>query len=177
MNDVWFDIPGYVGRYQASKSGEIRSIIGKPRSRGPIILSQTSERYRAVSLMKDGKGKKISVHRLIAMTFYGACPKGKEVAHLDGNRWNNKAENLAYVSRKENLSHKVIHGTDQTGSRHPRAKLTEKSVVDIRSRFKRWSERGSNSKELAKEYGVSRSLICKLVLGDGWAHVKAQGDE
>ena len=44
-------------------------------------------------------------HRLVAVTFLGPIPKGKEVNHKDGIKNNNVPENLEYMTRKENVTH------------------------------------------------------------------------
>lgn len=46
--------------------------------------------------------KKIRVHRLMMETFYGPCPEGYSVDHIDFNHFNNSIENLRYVSERDN---------------------------------------------------------------------------
>ena len=57
-----------------------------------------------------GKGKtKVRlwrrVHRVVAQTFIGKIPKGKEVNHKSGDKHDNRVENLEYMTRSENLIH------------------------------------------------------------------------
>ena len=44
-------------------------------------------------------------HRLVAETFLGKIPKGKEVNHKDGDKHNNHPSNLEYMTRSENQLH------------------------------------------------------------------------
>ncbi len=45
------------------------------------------------------------VHRVVAQTFIGKIPKGKEINHLDGDKHNNNINNLEIVTRQENITH------------------------------------------------------------------------
>lgn len=124
-NEEWKNIPGYEDLYQASNLGRIRSVDGKITSsklykirvwKGRILKNRTKtpaqNGYR-VSLWKDGKDKDWLVHRLVAMAFLG-IPKGIEITntgkrmtvnHKDGNRFNNKIENLEWVTLEDNIRH------------------------------------------------------------------------
>lgn len=64
-----------------------------------------------------GRVKK-KVHSLVAEHFVGARPEGTDIRHLDGDKLNNAATNLAYGSRSENNLDQVMHGT------HPEASKT-----------------------------------------------------
>ena len=59
----------------------------------------TSSGYVQVKI----NNKAYSVHRLVARAFYGECPEGKEVDHIDRNKKNNAINNLRYVTREENM--------------------------------------------------------------------------
>ena len=97
--------------------------------------------------------------------FCGPCPKGLEVAHLDGNRENASLENLRYVTRKENVSHKVLHGTAQRGMTHNMHILTDMEVLEIRA------SNNLSTKELAVKYGVSDSTINRITSRRTWKHL------
>jgi hypothetical protein len=51
-----------------------------------------------------------TIHRLVAAEFLGTCPKGIQVNHKDGDRLNNHASNLEYVTPSENTRHSVVAG-------------------------------------------------------------------
>jgi hypothetical protein len=44
-------------------------------------------------------------HRIVAEAFIGKIPKGKEINHMDGNKHNNKVDNLEIMTRQENITH------------------------------------------------------------------------
>ena len=102
MKEVWKDVPGYEGLYQASTYGRIRSI-----NYSKIILKKNLQPsgYEAVTLYKNKIKKFYSVHRLIAMTFI-PNPKSKQaVNHKDEIRNHNSVSNLEWVTNKENQNY------------------------------------------------------------------------
>lgn len=119
--EIWKDIPGYEGLYQASSLGGIRTCENKVTSnaRYPTrvwksrIMKGRGDSYatgRRVSLWKGGKSKDFLVARLVATTFLGNPPKDYTVNHKDGNRLNNNIENLEWISRGDNVRHAFATG-------------------------------------------------------------------
>lgn len=126
-------VPGEVGHtpipdwsgYAATPDGEIWSIESDWRGYGerPLKHVLTRDFYRSVRLtVGNGTRKRIMVHRLIAETFLGPRPSPQhEVRHLDGDRSNNAASNLAWGTRKENADDRARHGRTSHGARHSAA--------------------------------------------------------
>jgi hypothetical protein len=119
--EVWKDIPGYEGIYQASSFGRIRTTEGKTTSNKRYetrrwksrILRGRGDSYatgKRVSLWKDGKVKDWLVARLVAITFHGQPPEGFTVNHIDGNRLNNRIENLEWLTIGDNVRHAFATG-------------------------------------------------------------------
>ena len=105
-NEIWKDIPGYEGRYQASNTGKIKSMNYK-QSGLPGILTpgNTGSGYKCVELSNaDKKLRKHSVHRLVWKTFVGPIPEGMQINHKDENKTNNSLENLEIVTPKQNMN-------------------------------------------------------------------------
>ena len=110
--EIFKDIPGFEGLYQASSEGYIKSLgrvhrckNGHTRTSLPKVMrgrGKSASGYR-VTLWKDGKQSEWLVHRLIALSFLGEPPEGYTVNHIDGNRFNNRISNLEWLSLGDNI--------------------------------------------------------------------------
>ena len=102
--EEWKDVPGYEWLYKASNLGNIKSLyFWKER----IIKSCSDWRgYLHLLLVKNKIRKDFKEHRLICLTFLDNPDNKKEVNHKDGNRLNNRLENLEWCTRSENEQHK-----------------------------------------------------------------------
>lgn len=98
--EEWRDIAGYEGLYQVSDWGNIMSV----RKNEKMKPSLGKNGYLKTVLTKDKERKYALIHRLIAETFV-ANPENKScVDHINGVRTDNRAENLRWVTHKENNS-------------------------------------------------------------------------
>lgn len=123
MAEEWRDIPGFEGIYQASTEGRIRTPEGKTtytqyhaerhwKSRVLKPRGKSVSGYR-VSLWKDGVIYDRLVARVVAQTFLGDPPNGFTVNHIDGDRFNNRVENLEWVSLQDNIKHQFDNGLNR----------------------------------------------------------------
>ncbi len=104
--EQWRPIPGFVGKYEASNLGRIRSARGILKQRLHI-----TRRYPVVELSLPPGSREHLVHRLVLLAFRGEPPVGNECRHLNGNRTDNRLVNLAWGTHSENSIDQVIHGT------------------------------------------------------------------
>ena len=104
------------------------------------------------------------VHRLVARAFIGEGGKGEEVCHRDGNKVANAVENLYWGTRLDNMVDRNRLGESAKGQAHGMAKLREDQAIAIiaDNRLHR---------DIAIEYGVSRSLISMMKRGKIWSHL------
>lgn len=113
--EIWKDIPGYEGIYEASTFGRIRTKEGKTTHTALHGKRHWKQRYLKdktpngrdvrVSLWKDGKCQYWLVHRLVALTYIPEIDGKTSINHIDGNPKNNKVENLEWCNHKENNNH------------------------------------------------------------------------
>lgn len=111
---------------------------------------------------KKGKRKNRMVHRLIASEFIGNIPNNMTVSHLDGNKFNNKPENLTIESQKKNLRRKLKHGTHDIGTNNSRSLINEIELLQIKELL---ADGNFTHKEIGNMFGVSRVFITKINCG------------
>jgi hypothetical protein len=151
MKEVWKPVPDT--DYEASSYGNIRRI----RVLSP---TKTKQGYLKVARYKGGQLAHTTVHILVAEAFWGVRPKGKQINHKDGNKCNNRPENLEYVTRQENARHAVKLGLYRKGKTHPRSKLTEAQISALKKKHKTGRYTLSF---LAKLWGIHKSTVHKIV--------------
>ncbi len=116
------DIPGYPG-YKATANGEILSVSHNWRGYGERSLDQDTNKdgYFIVRLQIGDKRLVRPVHRLVLLAFRGEPENGYEARHLNGNRKDNRIENLAWGTREENAADREAHGNTACGEKHSEA--------------------------------------------------------
>ncbi len=189
--EIWKDIPGFDGRYQASNFGKIKSYrikISRPNTRdknyiqtrwygkGGLLnqnfISQGGKfTYYYLTLTKNKISKKYLVHRLILLTFVGDCPEGMVACHNDGNGHNNRLENLRWDTASANQKDRAKHGTDNfpvmKGIDHPLCRLTEENIYEIRNTRKYKGYRIY----LSKKFNITVSNVSEIVKRRTWKHL------
>ena len=100
MQEIWKDIKEYEGLYQISNLGNLISI---KHNRIKSIVVRKNQRYLRVNLWKNGKYKTFSIHRLVAESFLPNPNNFPVVNHKDGNKLNNKADNLEWCTQSHNV--------------------------------------------------------------------------
>lgn len=178
MEEVWKDVPGYEGQYRVSNLGRILSLkwSGKygHHPDGIIRKLRTDEfGYKYVMLRTNGKSKRMSVHRAVAMAFIPNPDGLPQVNHKDETRDNNCANNLEWctVLYNNNYGHKKEKtSASLTGERNGRATLTEQDVIEIRKTYVP-GDKEFCKRKLAEKYGVTYVTITKIVTGQLWKHL------
>ena len=132
--EIWKDIEGFDGKYQVSNQGRVKSIQkGKWR-----LLKQGhgDGRYRQVVLTKNGIRSTRRVHRLVAEAFIQNPDNKPQIDHKDGNCLNNYADNLRWVSPRENTNNPKTRGNMRGSKKEHRKRREEKKMIQRLERMR-----------------------------------------
>lgn len=107
--ETWVPVPiaEFASSYLVSDGGiVVRAKTTLRRAAGSIVrASEDGKGYLQVCLYHAGVGRTVKVHRIVAEAFLGARLPGMTVNHIDGDKKNNDASNLEFVSNLDNTRH------------------------------------------------------------------------
>lgn len=104
-DEVWKEVVGNP-KYEISSFGNIRS-----KARGLLSIQKT--KYMRCGICYNGKMKYVLIHRLVAEAFVPNPENKTIVDHIDNDRYNNKPNNLRWVTTQENIWNKNYKGYTQ----------------------------------------------------------------
>jgi hypothetical protein len=154
--EIWLPMKGYEGRYEVSSLGRVYS------SRGCMMkVNKTKLGYMKMNLSEGGFIRSTRLHRAVAMTFLGNPEGKKEVNHIDGDKSNNRVDNLEWCTSSENKFHAVRTGLlpTKSGSCSSRAKLSDTEVDFLRY----FASKGFTQVELSGIFGISKSVTSNII--------------
>lgn len=157
-SEVWKPIRGLENYFAVSSHGNVKSI-----RTGTILKSRLTRGYLYIVLLVNAGEfhfrRNIPIHRLVAQEFCDNRLERKEVNHKDGNKLNNHASNLEWISRSENIRHSYAIGLrpSPNGNRkHSDDKIMK--VFELRKMNLR-------HKEIAEKLGMGTSTVTHILLG------------
>lgn len=162
-------------RFEVSRDGRVRNrYTGREIA---LTIGQTGYWQFATRVKgRKSEAKLHKVHRLVIAAFVGPQPSSKHVVnHKDGDKLNNDAANLEWVTYAENTQHAMRLGLmlPPKGELNGYAKLTDETVRAIRREYvPAHPVRGCRA--LADHYGISHSVVSRVVNRKAWAHVGAE---
>lgn len=104
MNEIWKDIPGFDGIYQASTLGRIRN-----KEKNTVFSLKKVNKRNGYYLRVGLKGRDYYVHYLVSITFPEICGErfeGAEIDHKNRDKADNRPENLHWVTHSRNLKNR-----------------------------------------------------------------------
>lgn len=160
----WKWVKGYEGKYEVSDLGRIRSYVtGKARYLSAKRL--TRDGYIHVSLRKNHKGREFRLNRLVAETFIGEPPKGKDtVNHINGIKTDNRAVNLEWTSMSDQMYHAYSHKLKKPrrSKRKTVDEFTPEEKEYIRKSYKPYKP-GHSIHYFALKYNVHHTVIEEIL--------------
>lgn len=168
--EVWKDIQGYEGYYQVSSFGRVRSLNRMversdgtfQRVKGRVLKQTIRNKYMRVILAKDNKINHQSVHRLVAKAFVENEDDKEYVHHIDGDKFNNNACNLQWVTPYENSHHAKTEGLYCSGENHVQSKIKNKDIPRILNLY---YVEGLYQKDIGEMFNLSQTAISSVVRG------------
>lgn len=173
MEEIWRTIPGF-SKYEASSLGRIRG------QRGIKKANSFNNGYMRIGLYSSSGAKiMMRVNRIIAITFHGNPPTTEhQAAHIDGNKLNNRADNIEWKTGIENMADRHLHGTTLSGPTHPCSKISHEEVISLRMEYEGHMRKRKESgfrrprrgwiQEAAIRFKVSDTAIKDVLHGRSW---------
>lgn len=157
---TWKPIAGWP-KYEVSDLGAVR------RAQAEIRCRAQHNGYLRVTLSDEPNGRRQTymVHRLVAAAFHGIAPSARhQVDHRNGNKTDNRAANLQWVTPRQNRR----DGRAAKGADNGASKLTNVQVATLRDLYARSS---LSVLEIAARFGVSRQTVTKIGQRRAWTHL------
>lgn len=165
----WRVIPDFPD-YEITRHGMVRRATDAKTAKAGWLLKTHPNRsgYVQVVLRRSGKSLTQYVHSLVLSAFVGPRPSNiHQAAHLNGNRQDNRIENLRWALPAENAQDKKRHGTDLVGMRHHSRKISDADVIEIR----RLRAEGVYCKDIARKFGVHTAYVSLVASRKRWTHI------
>jgi hypothetical protein len=174
MVEVWKPVTALNSRYEASSLGRIRRATPANATKvGRVRKLFEGGGYLRCSFFEDGKVFCLSAHRVVWEAFHGPIPEGLQLNHKNGQKFDNRLDNLELCTASENKLHsyrvlgaKAVN-TPRRGEANNKAKLKASDIPRIRQ----LAAEGWTQKRIGVVFGVCQPTIGMILRGRNWAHV------
>jgi len=170
---TWRDVEGFDGIYQVSSTGEVRSRFKRGARKNllgdgafcTLKPSHTRNGYSIVHLYNGTSRRTLQIHTLVADAFIPKADGRPIVNHINGDKADNRVENLERVTARENSIHAYRMGL--TPKPPIKRKLNDQEVLEIFRQTGPMSENAS----LAERFGVDKSVIWRIRNGHRYGYI------
>lgn len=149
----WRECKGFP-LYEVNRAGEVR--------RDGRLLKPTRHflGYMYLNLRADGATHRRYVHVLVAEAFHGERPPGQDVDHINHQRDDNRAANLRWLSRSENLRRRIA---PNLGGKPPNrgTRLTDAEALEIH----RMRGEGASQAEIGARFSIPQPTVSAILTG------------
>lgn len=147
-------VKGYEDYYLVSSDGDIIN-----KTTGHVLQGEVKRMgYRGVVLSYGEEYKHVLVHRVVAEAFCSKPDGANEVNHINGNKLDNRADNLEWVTRAENLRHAYETGL-MPNNAVPRAVIATNMDTGEKMTF-------PSIYKAARFFNISQGNICMCCKGE-----------
>ena len=180
MKEVWKTVFGF-DDYLVSNCGRVKTKSRKLRYLHAVtgnehfriseerlmkVYKNDNTGYKFVQLYKNKKSKNKTIHRLVAETFIPNPDSLCCVNHMDGNKHNNRIDNLEWCTNEYNHRHATETGLIAKGVNVASSKLNDRCVYAIKELLKI----GFSHSQVAEVFNVSRSTITLINTNKTWVN-------
>lgn len=164
-------INGVETNYMISDNGQIYSMITN-RYLKPF---KNPQGYCLVDISVNHVSYTRQLHRLVAITFIPNPDQLETVNHKDGDKSNNRVDNLEWMTRLDNVRHAWATGLAKPryGTSNPANVYTEDQIHSV---CKMLEVGHSNNKQIAEACGVNVTLIRDIKFRGKWKHISSLYD-
>lgn len=174
MSEQWRPCPGFEERYAVSDMGRVMRLPKVAGGKAKVLATganrdPSNKGYIRVGLFGPYGATTAYLHRLVALAFVDGYEDGKEVNHINGDKTDNRASNLEWVTHEENQRHASEVLGRLSAPRKAIRLLSDEEVAEIRAS-------GETQRVLAARYGVSQVTICQIRRGRIYRDLPGGGD-
>lgn len=162
-NEEWQPVIGWEN-YLISSHGRVAHLLS---------LSRRADDYLRIQLQCAGKSRSVYVHTLVAKAFLPDYSDNLLISHRDGDRSNNRVNNLFLITTSERNQRTIERFGSQPGVKkgadNNMAKLTESTVREIRQLY---ASGEYSCRKLGERFGVTKQTVWHIVKQKTWQHVE-----